>query len=175
MNSHSSYHLAADLRRLSLWGGLAVVLGVAVNAARRPALPWVYQTKAERLEAALPTGATLESSEFQRVSLEATRQAVSSGEVRIIDARTPLFFRSGHLPGAINLPREGFQAAWEKNRGVLEERKAGKLIVYCQGGSCVDSDLVAAALRALGFSDIAVFAGGWNEWRRAGLPEEKGS
>ena len=47
------------------------------------------------------------------------------------------------------------------------------LVVYCEGGDCQASIGLARLLHDAGFHDIRVLAGGWAEWRAAGLPESK--
>jgi rhodanese-related sulfurtransferase len=47
--------------------------------------------------------------------------------------------------------------------------------VYCSGGDCHDSRLVANALLSLGFSNVSVFTGGWVAWSEAKLPVSTGS
>lgn len=111
---------------------------------------------------------------FPQVSLGELRAVMAEGKAVVIDARPALFFRTGHLPGARNLPREGFQAAYGQFRVMLERDRDQPVVIYCGGGSCEDSDLIAAALRSLGFTRLSVFAGGWKEWQAAGLPVETG-
>lgn len=168
-----------DLRRVAVLALVSGAVGTGLNFIRNPPLPWSYRTRAERLageirpltgepSAPAPNGA------FPRISLRELRTALAEGKTAVIDARPPLFFRAGHLPGARNLPREGFQAAYGTHRPALEQDKDQPVVIYCQGGSCEDSDLIAAALRSLGFSRLTVFSGGWKEWRAAGLPVETG-
>lgn len=171
--------LRRDLRRLILLVLVSGIAGLALNLVRNPPLPWSYRTKAERLRDDLRqlTGEPEDhrsTGAFARISLADLQEALAAGRTKLIDARTPLFFRAGHLPGAENLPRDGFQAAYARHRAGLETDAGQPLVVYCQGGSCEDSDMVASALRALGFSNISVFPGGWKEWQAAGLPVETG-
>jgi len=51
--------------------------------------------------------------------------------------------------------------------------KERTFVVYCEGGSCQSSLLVARRLHDEGFKDIRVMTGGWEEWKKAGLPEER--
>ena len=48
------------------------------------------------------------------------------------------------------------------------------IVVYCEGGDCQSSLLQAKRLSDEGFQDIRVMTGGWAEWKRTGLPAEKG-
>lgn len=171
-----------DVIRALLLVLMAVGIGVGLNFVRKPPLAWSYRSKAERLmdEAAAFRGGGAAgqgnvAAAFPRVGLAELRAVMAAGKVVVIDARPALFFRTGHLPGAVNLPREGFQVAYEPLRARLERDRNQALVVYCQGGSCEDSDLIAAALRSLGFAQLTIFAGGWKEWQASGLPVEVGA
>jgi thiosulfate/3-mercaptopyruvate sulfurtransferase len=114
--------------------------------------------------------------------LEAVRQHLTASDAQLVDARAgPRFrgeapeprpgLRSGHMPGACNVPwgdlvrpdgtlksagelRAAFQAA-----GVDLSRP---LVTTC--GSGVSAALLALALARLGREDVAVYDGSWTEW-----------
>lgn len=164
--------LKQDFPRVALLVLTACAAGTALDSIRPSPLPWSHRTKAERLAAEV--GGDLTKGAFARISLTELKKHMAAGDLLLVDARPPLFFRAGHLPGALNLPREGFQAAYDIHRAALEAARGKRVVVYCQGKACEDSELVAAALRALGFADLSVFVGGWNEWRAAGLQTDTG-
>ena len=165
--------LKQDFLRIALLAACAAAAGLAINRTRPAPLGWSHRTKAERLQSEV--GGGLRRTGFARIALADLSRELAEGRITLIDARPPLFFRAGHLPGALNLPREGFQAAYGTHRGVLDAAKEKRVVVYCQGSSCEDSELVAAALRVQGFTDLWIFAGGWNEWLSAGLKGEAGA
>ncbi len=115
--------------------------------------------------------------------------------VTLVDARDEGQFtgrvrrgvRGGHIPGAINVPREGLVgpdrtfADAETLRAALtsaglpldELRRELKreVIAYCNGG--VASTTVLFALSLLGHSRLSNYDGSWNEWnQREELPVE---
>ncbi|QDV33196.1 sulfurtransferase [Tautonia plasticadhaerens] len=116
--------------------------------------------------------------------------AMLGGPAQILDARDAGQFtgarrrgpRGGHVPGAVNLPRELFFA---EGGGFLDpDEVRGRLsaagldpdrpvVSYCNGG--VAATVIAFQLHRLGFPDVAVYDGSWNEWGpRLDLPVEAG-
>lgn len=93
-------------------------------------------------------------------------------EAAFLDARAGDLYREGHVPRALSVPAKKAEAAFPPffERLPLE----GTLVVYCEGGDCSSSLVLAKLLREKGFTDVRVFSGGWKEWARGGLPEEKG-
>lgn len=78
----------------------------------------------------------------------------------------PNHFASGHLPGALNLPLEGFSEAAAR----ALPNKAADIVVYCASATCQNSDIAARKLLALGYVNVRTFKGGKAAWREAGLP-----
>jgi rhodanese-related sulfurtransferase len=103
------------------------------------------------------------------VGLEELRAALASSQPPLLaEILPPQYFEQGHLPGAINLPLEGFAAA---ATGALGERDA-PIVVYCASDTCQNSDMAARKLQALGYSHVRVFRGGKAAWKAAELPLE---
>jgi thiosulfate/3-mercaptopyruvate sulfurtransferase len=119
--------------------------------------------------------------------------AALAGEAQVLDARPAARFRgeapeprpglrSGHMPGALNLPfslliadgalldREALARVF-REAGVDLDRP---IITSC--GSGVSAAVVALALARLGRDDVAVYDGSWSEWGgRADTPVATGS
>jgi len=96
------------------------------------------------------------------------------GLIVFVDARNDHAYQSGHVPGAWQLDRyrpEGYLPT------VLPMcLSAQKVVVYCNGGACEDSELAAVMLRDAGIpaGNILVYSGGISEWTN-GLPFEIGA
>lgn len=114
-------------------------------------------------------------------SLSDMRRIVESGESQIADARSPGRFagtdpepraglRSGHMPGARNVPsstlsRDGELLPVDELRAVLE--KAGldlskPVVTSC--GSGVTAAAITLALESVGHTDNRLYDGSWTEW-----------
>ena len=94
-------------------------------------------------------------------TLQAT-QLINSRNAAIVDVRTPEEFAKGSLPNARNVPADKLD---EKMRDLKKDKP---LIVVCESGN--RSGRAAAQLRASGFAEVYVLAGGLAAWREAGLP-----
>ena len=115
-------------------------------------------------------------------SLEDVKALLGDGECQLVDARGgPRFrgevpepragLRSGHMPGALNLPFDTLlqPSGCMKPQGEIEAifRAAGvnlarPIVTTC--GSGVTASVLALALARLGREDVAVYDGSWTEW-----------
>ena len=82
--------------------------------------------------------------------------------------------RSGHMPGAKNLPfaqlfDQGLLKSDAELKQILEPFIDGRSRVLCSCGSGVTACILAFALHRTGFDRVAVYDGSWSEW---GLPGE---
>jgi len=99
---------------------------------------------------------------------------MAAGAYLIVDARRAEDFSAGHIPGALHLdpffPDEGLPALMP----LLPI--AQRVVVYCNGGECEDSETAALMLMQFGVpSDrLAVYTGGIAAWRADERPEEQG-
>jgi rhodanese-related sulfurtransferase len=52
--------------------------------------------------------------------------------------------------------------------------KSAEIVVYCASRSCQNSHVAAAKLSQMGYANVAVYAGGKQDWSEAGLPVDRG-
>ena len=92
----------------------------------------------------------------------------------IIDVREPAEYESGHLQGAINIPRGVLEFQVEAHPalgGATEPELAVRdrpVVLYCRTGG--RSALAALSLQEMGFKDVRSMAGGITAWQEAQLP-----
>lgn len=113
--------------------------------------------------------------------LSETRALVEQQSGLILDARPTARFlggaaeprpglRSGHMPGAINVPsssltENGFLKSAEELRVIFSALDGrGPKQITCTCGSGITASLIALALARLGRWDAAVYDGSWAEW-----------
>ncbi|MFW6114905.1 MAG: rhodanese-like domain-containing protein [Thermodesulfobacteriota bacterium] len=100
------------------------------------------------------------------ISFEDAKALFDKGGVPFLDVRGEKEYRSGHIPGAINIPR-----------GLLEfvvgdklPDKDATIVVYCKTGG--RSCLASYTLVEMGYKNIKNMDGGWKAWVAAGYPVE---
>jgi rhodanese-related sulfurtransferase len=108
------------------------------------------------------------NSEITREELETSLRDRSP--LVLVEALPAPHFLQGHLPGALNLPLDGFV---EGARALLPDRDAD-IVVYCSGPTCQNSHNAKRMLDSLGYSRVRVFAGGKSAWKDAGNPLDSG-
>ncbi len=170
-------NVGRDLAGVVGLAALSVLVGLAINHFSSQPLSMVYQSPQERLQAQLAelvAAPPFESFPADTIDLNQFRRVVEDRSALIFDARSSFYYGQGHVPGAMNLSRDHFARDYLRLRSTLEKAKDHPIVVYCSGGACHDSKMVAQALVSLGFDQVRIFAGGWDVWTAAGLPANKG-
>ncbi len=85
----------------------------------------------------------------------------------VVDVRSGMEFKSGHIPGAILAP------AWKilLRLGNIPDDKNSELVVTCEHGP--RAQLAMGLLHTIGYKNIVLLAGHMSSWRQAGLPVQK--
>ncbi len=100
--------------------------------------------------------------------------AFAAGAYLFVDARDDEQFEAGHIPGAVQLDpyhiERYLDAVMAAVPGCL------RIVVYCTGGKCEDSEFAATDLASLGVptSQLAVYVGGIEDWAARGMPMQTG-
>ena len=165
-----------DVAMVAVLALVSLGAGLAMNRFAAQPLPIVYQNPEQRFDkelTTLVTAAPFAVTPAATVGLPEFRAAVEGKTALILDARPSDFYARGHVPGALNLSRDDFAHDYRRLAPMLKENTK-PIIVYCSGGECHDSKLVANALLSLGSADVSVYHGGWDEWSTSNLPVETG-
>jgi 3-mercaptopyruvate sulfurtransferase SseA len=153
---------------------VAAVLGIGVNAVRPHGLPLIQKGEvvATAQHGPVDTTSTVTPTAKGAISIEEMKRQFDAKTATIIDARSTEEYEEGHIPGSINIPHDRIPEFQDVlNREVSND---AHIICYCRGPSCDFSDLLATELKIIGFEDVSVFSGGWEEWTKASYPVEKG-
>ena len=115
--------------------------------------------------AALVAASVVVSAPAARIPLEDFRRLHSAGAVLTVDVREPIAFKTGHIPGAVNVPLDELDA----RAAEIETRAARRPIVtYC---ACLDEHASLRAvevLNARGLMNVSALVGGLRAWIAAG-------
>jgi rhodanese-related sulfurtransferase len=152
----SFFKLVAKILGLLL---MALVLGVASNTVRTNRVPWRGAWSQYVEQRAWQAGLRL-------VGPATVRQAMETGDSKLLDARPAADFRAGHIPHAQSLP---FEIAGEMLTTMqIDLDRDQAIITYCARFDCDEGLELAQFLRRAGYTHVALFAGGLSEWQAAG-------
>jgi rhodanese-related sulfurtransferase len=102
---------------------------------------------------------------------ETAEENLGAGGVLVIDVREPDEFNSGHIAGALNIPRGILEAAADpttKHRHpVLCTAHDQPILLYCHSGG--RSAMAAWVLKQMGFEQAYSLAGGLECWEAEGF------
>jgi rhodanese-related sulfurtransferase len=170
--------LIRDLAIVAILAIISLVAGLVIDRFAKNPLPIVYKTPEQRFDAELTTLVTappFKIAPAATVGLPEFRAALSGKQTLILDARPSLIYAQGHVPGALNLSRQDFARDYRRLAPTLKPAMDKPIIVYCSGGDCHDSRMVANAMLTLGYSNVSVFTGGWDVWSANKLPATTGN
>ncbi len=101
---------------------------------------------------------------FTTGPIELSHVLQDGGNVAVIDVRFPDDYAKGHVPGAINLPRD----RWQTYEGL---RKDAVNVLYCYTQQCHLAAMAAVEFAGHGFS-VMEMNGGFEAWKEADLDIE---
>jgi rhodanese-related sulfurtransferase len=106
-------------------------------------------------------------------------KALHDKGVLFLDARRTSVYEDGHIPGARPF------SVWEsdiddKVNKLFDERSSPEaqllpIVVYCSGGDCEDSHMLAQKLWGIQFNNVYVYKDGFPDWQKRGGPVRTGA
>ena len=154
---------------------VASLLGIVVNTVRPNGVALIQSgapvSTAQHAKPDSTAGAdTTHALAEGAISLAEMKRLFDEGTAIILDARDPSEYEQGHIPGAINIPYDRIPEYFD----VLQSQVPmdAHVVVYCRSLTCDFSDQLATELKIIGYKNISVFSGGWDQWSTAGYPIE---
>lgn len=143
----------------------------AAPVAARPVAPHLHSPK---VESSKPK-AEAASTPIREIDSQEAWKAFKSGWP-FLDARRSSEFAEGHIAGAWSTP------IWESD---LEDRlfafkiarrpsSEDPIVIYCSGGECQDSHLLATKLLNDGYFHLLIYRDGFPDWLAQNHPIQKG-
>lgn len=161
---------ASEGRRTVLTGALnivaaAILLGSVANLVSPNRIRWAEDWSHYIESRALKAGITL-------ITATQANDFFQDGRHIFMDARPADDFQKGRIPSAFSVPYENVEEAILNVQMFLTPEQP--IVTYCSGESCDESFLLTEFLRAQGFTNVVLFAGGMEAWRQAEYRVEGG-
>ncbi len=154
---------------------VATLLGIVVNAVRPNGVALIQSgapvSTAQHGNSADSAAAdTTDALSEGAISLAEMKRLFDEGSIGILDARDATEYEQGHIPGAINIPYDRIPEYFD----VLQSQVPmdAHVVCYCRSLTCDFSDQLATELKIMGYQNVSVFSGGWDQWTTAGYPIE---
>jgi rhodanese-related sulfurtransferase len=141
----------------------------AIPATRKPSIPATPQPAAPKIE--LTTFQVHPDKPYIEIAFDDVKALHDKG-VLFLDARRTSVYEQGHITGARPF------SVWEsdvdeKVNKFFEERSSPEaqalpIVVYCSGGDCEDSHMLAQKLWGIQFNNVYVYKDGFPDWQKRG-------
>ncbi len=106
------------------------------------------------------------SGDLNIISLKKAKGMYNAKSALFLDARGFKLYQKGTIMGAVHLPNKKFK----KFKKWLPASKKAKIVTFCNGLKCEESDYLAKKLMKLGYTRVLVYKGGYPEWKEKKLP-----
>ena len=83
----------------------------------------------------------------------------------LLEALPEKYYNDWHLPGARHFPHD---QARELAARVVPDKQS-EVVVYCASKTCQNSHIAARVLEQIGYTNVAVYGGGKEDWADAEL------
>lgn len=154
----------------------AVLTTTTTTVNRQPATP----TKKPPTETRQPTTAFNPHPDKAYIEIHGDDvESLHKKGVLFLDARRTSVYEQGHITGARPY------SVWEsdiddKVNKLFAERSDPRdqnlpIVIYCSGGDCEDSHMLAQKLWGIQFNNVYVYKEGFPDWQKRGLPIHTGS
>jgi rhodanese-related sulfurtransferase len=108
----------------------------------------------------------------KKLTLDEFDKARQEKGVLVLDVRSTAEFAHGHIANAVSVPISGPGAEeFEKRVSTIDRNKP--ILVHCLRGT--RSAKAVEKMKAMGFTNLSDFAGGYSAWTQAGKPVEEGN
>jgi rhodanese-related sulfurtransferase len=140
-----------------------------VSPTAAPAAPAAFEPDLAKEFPPHPDKAAVEISS-ESVELLHSRKAL------FLDARRSSVYAEGHIPAARSFP------VWESDidarvKALYDEGldQRAPVVVYCSGGNCEDSHMLAEKLYMVGFDNVLIYKDGFPDWQKRRHPVATGA
>ncbi len=118
------------------------------------------------LSIALFIGVANASEDLNIIPLKKAKGMFNAKSALFLDARGFKLYQKGTIMAAVHMPTKKYKnfKKW------LPIDKHAKIVTFCNGIKCEESDKLARKLMADGYNRVYVYKGGYPEWKKEKLP-----
>ena len=100
---------------------------------------------------------------------ELAHKFINNEDFLLINVLPEEYFQQAHVPGSVNVPYDG-NDSFTNDIEALAAAKDKDIVIYCLSELCDTSSFATETLIQSGFSNVADFNGGLQEWMESGKP-----
>ncbi len=104
-----------------------------------------------------------ETNEAVVINKQQLKDLISTGTIILIDARRPQEFLHERIPNAINIP---FEMLGDYIDTIDSLPKTSWIVTYCDEPPCDKAKLLATTLADMGFTRVAYYDAGLDDWKK---------
>ncbi len=118
------------------------------------------------LVVSLAISSVMASGDLNIVPLNKVKGMFNAKSALFVDARGFKLYQKGTIMGSMHFPNKQFK----KFAKFLPTNKNAKIVSFCNGYKCDESDHLAINIMKLGYTNVYVYKGGYPEWKEKELP-----
>lgn len=111
------------------------------------------------------------SKNYIEIGTVVVKSYLENNSALLVDSRPNAKFMQESIVGSISIP----DTSYEELKGRFPIDKNERIVTFCAGYDCEKSHIVAKKLYENGYKNVSVYAGGFPEWKKAGLPTTSGA
>lgn len=109
------------------------------------------------------------NSDLTIIDYKKAKNMFNAKSALFMDARGMKLYKKGTILGAVHVPNKQLG----KNKKIaqrLPADKKTKIVTFCNGVKCEESDFLAKKLMDMGYTKVYVYKGGYPEWKKKKQP-----
>ena len=135
------------------------VVAVVANSVHPRRIPWMQDWS-------MQVETQAEEQGIQVIPLSDALGKFHSAEAVFVDARPADHYARGHIPGAVSVPFDQFDAFFPVIIDLIDSGR--ELVVYCTDRECDDALLLATELQHMEYSNVVLYVDGFEFWKKHG-------
>lgn len=108
----------------------------------------------------------------ERITTDVMREEMKTQILLLVDVRGSEAFSNSHAYGSLNAPATDFMQHYQRLNLASKIAAVDGVVLICKDDQCPASDRVAKMLSSMNVKNVRVLHGGWDAYKKSGLPLE---